>query len=59
MDKGGEIQKTERQIRRLPLEQNNQNNRDVEYSVAKEKCEAMAGAAKDSCMADVKVLYKK
>jgi hypothetical protein len=35
------------------------DKRDAEYSVAKEKCEAMAGAAKDSCMADAKALYKK
>ena len=37
----------------------NVDKRDAEYSVAKEKCEAMAGAAKDRCMADAKALYKK
>ena len=35
------------------------DKRDAEYSVAKEKCEAMAGTAKDSCMADAKAFYKK
>jgi hypothetical protein len=33
--------------------------RDADYSVAKEKCEALAGDAKDSCIADAKALYKK
>jgi hypothetical protein len=36
-----------------------EDKRDAEYSVAKEKCAAMAGAAKDGCMADAKARYKK
>jgi hypothetical protein len=36
-----------------------EDKRDAEYSVAKEKCEALAGAAKDSCIADAKAIYKK
>jgi hypothetical protein len=33
--------------------------RDADYNVAIEKCEALAGAAKDNCVRDAKVRYGK
>ncbi|MHB8828688.1 MAG: hypothetical protein ACYC6Q_04030 [Syntrophales bacterium] len=36
-----------------------EDKRKAEYAVAKEKCEALAGSEKDSCIADAEALYKK
>ena len=35
------------------------DKRDADYKVAVEKCDALAGAAKDSCVRDAKVRYGK
>jgi hypothetical protein len=35
------------------------DKRDAEYAVAKEKCEGLAGATKEACVKDAKVLYGK
>ena len=36
-----------------------EDKRDAEYKVAKEKCEALGGAAKDSCLKQVKIRFNK
>lgn len=36
-----------------------EDKRDADYKVAAEKCDALAGAAKDSCMKDAKARYGK
>jgi hypothetical protein len=37
----------------------NEDKRDAEYKVAIEKCDALAGPAKDACISDAKVQYGK
>jgi hypothetical protein len=37
----------------------NEAKRDADYKVATEKCDAMAGDAKDACMASAKTMYSK
>ena len=37
----------------------NEEKRDAEYKVAIEKCDALAGPAKDSCVGSAKVQYGK
>ena len=37
----------------------NKEKRDADYKVAIEKCDALAGTAKDSCVSDAKVQYGK
>ena len=36
-----------------------EDKRDAEYKVAVEKCDALAGAAKDTCVRDAKTRYGK
>ena len=36
-----------------------EDKRDADYKVAKEKCDALSGGAKDKCMADAKARYGK
>jgi len=36
-----------------------EDKRDADYKVAAEKCDALAGAAKDTCVRDAKTRYGK
>jgi hypothetical protein len=36
-----------------------EDKRDAQYAVAKEKCDALSGAAKDTCISDAKARFPK
>ena len=51
--------KTRRRSRPTRARMRREDTRDAQYKVAVEKCDAMSGAAKDTCVKNAKVRYGK